>query len=140
MAINPGGLAGSVIPQEREIARALLSNQNVAVGQHEQPPWVDETGHKRRRGEARRHLRRLSAVWHGQRPVGDNRTGLGSRQLGRINAKPPPYLVLSQKILVEFVLNGRLLAHHLLLRARKGKPEPRSNESHGYEKAGFRFS
>ena len=35
MAINPRGLAGSVIPQESEIARALLSDQNVAVGQDE---------------------------------------------------------------------------------------------------------
>ena len=35
MAIDPGGFAGSVIAQEREIASALLSNQNVAVGQDE---------------------------------------------------------------------------------------------------------
>jgi len=82
----------------------------------------------------------LSAVWHSQRPIGDNRTGLGSWQLGGINAKPPPYLVLGQKILVEFVLNGRFLARNLLLLACEGKPERRSNQSHGYEKAGFRLS
>jgi hypothetical protein len=66
-------------------------------------------------------------------------SGLGSWQLGRINAKPPPYLVLSQKILVEFVLNGRFLARNLLLLACEGKPERRINQSHGYEKA-FRLS
>ena len=35
MAINPSGFAGSVISQESEITRALLSDQNVAVGQDE---------------------------------------------------------------------------------------------------------
>ena len=35
MAIDPCRLSGAVIPQESEIAGALLSDQNVAVGQDE---------------------------------------------------------------------------------------------------------
>ena len=80
------------------------------------------------------------AVWNSQRPVGDNRTGFGSWQFGRINAKPPPYLVLRQKILGEFVLNGRFLAGGLLLRVCEGKSERSNDQSHGQEKAGFRLS
>ena len=45
---------------------------------------MDETRHKRSRGEAGRRLRDLSAVRHDQRPTGDDRPDLRRRQIGRV--------------------------------------------------------
>src|SRR5207342_2265314 len=57
----------------------------------------------------------------------------------RINTKPPPYLMLGQKILGKCVL-GCFVARNFLLRACERNPEHGSNQSHGYESVGFRLS
>src|SRR5262249_4146203 len=103
------GVAAAVIAQQRQIAGALLGDQNVAVRQHQQTPRVDEAGRERRRREARRHLRRLLAIRDNQRPIGDDRSGLRRRQIGRIDAEAPPQLVFFLKILLQIVVLGVLL-------------------------------
>jgi len=56
VAVDPLGVPLAVVAQQSEITGALLGNQDVAIGEHEQPPRIDETRHERGRGEARRHL------------------------------------------------------------------------------------
>jgi hypothetical protein len=48
--------------------------------------------------------------------------------------------MLSEKILIEFVLHGRFLARNLLLGASEGKPERSGYQNYSYEKAAFRLS
>ena len=59
MAVDPHRVALAVVAQQGQIAGALLGDQHVAVGQHQQAPRIGETGGERRRGEARRHLQAL---------------------------------------------------------------------------------
>src|SRR5882672_5846447 len=51
IAIDPFGTTFAVVPQQGEIPGALLGHQHIAIGQHEQPARVGETGRKRCRGE-----------------------------------------------------------------------------------------
>ena len=102
--VDPRRMAAAVVPQQRQVTDALLGDQNIAVRQHQQTPRVDQAGRERRRREARRHLRRLPAIRDNQRPIGDDRSRLRCRQIGRVNTDAPAQLVLFQKILLQVVL------------------------------------
>ena len=56
MPVDPHRMAAAVVPQQRQVAGALLGDQNVAVRQHQQTPRVHKAGRERRRREAGRHL------------------------------------------------------------------------------------
>ena len=104
MPVDPHRMAAAVVAQQCQITGALFGDQNIAVRQHQQTPRVDQAGRERRCREAGRHLRRLPGIWHDQHPVGDDRSCLRRRQIGRIDAEPPAQLVFFQKILLQVVL------------------------------------
>ena len=110
MPVDPFGAPLAVVAQQGQIAGALLGDQYVAVGQYEQPPRIYETGHERRRGEARRHLQLLPVKGHDQRPVGDDRPGLWRRQIIGVEMVAPPDLVLGLEILRQLFFCNRALS------------------------------
>ena len=64
MAIDPLGVALAVITQQGQVARALLGNQHIAVGQHQEAARVDQTSGEGGRGKPRRHLQGLAVERH----------------------------------------------------------------------------
>jgi hypothetical protein len=66
VAIDPLGVTRAVVAQERDVARALLHHQYVAVGEDEQPARVGEPGRERRGAKTRRHLQGLPGVRNDQ--------------------------------------------------------------------------
>jgi hypothetical protein len=130
VALDPSGAAAAVVAQQRQVAGALLGNQHVAVGQNEQAPRIDQTRHKRSRGEAGRHLRDLSAISHYQRPIGDDRPDLRRRQIGRVDVETAADLLLHHEVLRRIIRQAWHLPRRLaLLRARGRAHETSGNQN-----------
>jgi len=68
-----------LVPQQREISRLLLRDDDVVVGKHEQSPRMLEPGDERRGGKTLHHARRLPRIRNDQRPACRDRIALWRR-------------------------------------------------------------
>ena len=81
VAFDPLGATIAVtVAQQREIARHLLGDDHVPVGEDEQPPRILQAGRKGRHGEALRDARGLSLVGQDERCIAYHRPGFRGRQ------------------------------------------------------------
>src|SRR5579863_5015569 len=129
VAIDPYGVPGAVVAQQGQVAGALLGHENIAVRQNQQASWIGETGRKRCCRKTGRHLRYLPAVGDGQRPVGNDRTGLRRGQICRIDVKAPADLMLDQKV-ARWIVGVRRWRHRLFL-LRIGVEKHRASDDRG---------
>jgi hypothetical protein len=99
VALDPLGAAIAVtVAQQRQVARHLLGDDHVPVGQNEQPPRILQAGRKGRYGEALRDPRGLSLVGQDERRIADDRPGLRGRQRLRRDVEPLADLLVRERI------------------------------------------
>ncbi len=99
MPVDPFGAALAIIAQQGQIAGALLGDQDIAIGQHEQAARVDQSGREQGRGKSLRDTQCLLAKGDGQRAVGGDRAGLRRREIGGIDMETVADFVLDREIL-----------------------------------------
>lgn len=104
--VDPMRVTVAAVAQQGEMAGALLGHQHGAVGQHQEAARVGQPNRERRRGKARRHRRHLAGIGQSPRRVGDDRPGLGRRQLIGIEVETATDLVLDGKVLRRHVGGG----------------------------------
>jgi hypothetical protein len=134
MAVDPFGATLAVIAQQGQVAGALLGDQDIAIGQHEQAARIDQPGGDQSRGKSLRDAQCLLAKRNRQRAIRGDRPGLRRREIGGIDAET----------VADFVLDREILRHRVGLGLRpagwqrqhdrrpRGKPDQQGPEFFGH--------